>query len=88
MSSTPPVRAWQLTLKMEADSRDDLVRGLFSLLQAIERGEITTGAWGSPRRGCCYELLENKGQTHDSYFAQVRAYLEQSQLGVAGKGEP
>lgn len=81
MRTEAPVRAWRLTLKLDADSRDDLVRGLFSLMQAIERDEVTTGTWGSPTNGCIYELVIDPQQTHASYFRQVRDYLDRGRTG-------
>lgn len=85
MSTEGPVRAWRLTLKMDADSRNDLVRGLFNLMQAIERDEATTGVWGSPTNGCIYELVMNAQQTHDNYFREIRDYLDRVRTG--GKEE-
>ena len=71
-----PHRAHRLTVLLEADSKEDLMRGLDSFGQALARDELTKGTWGSPSHGAIYEYLHGDSPTHDEYFEQTRAYLE------------
>ena len=76
MSTAPaPHRAFRLTLRLDADSRSELVDALMSLATSVDRSEITIGATGGPSSGCMYELLHDPAQTHENYFREVRAYL-------------
>lgn len=70
-----PRRAVRLTMEVDADTRADLASYLINMAHKIERGLVTRGVSGSPSSGAIYELLEDPTQTHDAYFAQVRAYL-------------
>lgn len=71
-----PERAVVLTMKMEADSINDLVGYLISFATNIERGEVTKGCSGGYNSGCVYELRENHDQTHDKYYAELLKYLD------------
>ncbi len=71
-----PTRAMRLTLKIEADTRNDLVSALMNFATQIDREEITTGVSGGYDSGCIYELLANPTQTHEAYFQQLHAYLK------------
>jgi hypothetical protein len=71
-----PHRACILTLKMEADTREEMVSALLHMLQQIDRGEATTGTSGGCGASAIYEYIENATPTHDEYFVQLRAYLD------------
>lgn len=71
-----PHRAHRLTVEIEADSKEDMLRAIDSLGQALSRDELTKGTWGSPSHGCIYEYTHGESPTHDEYFEQTRAYLE------------
>ena len=71
-----PVRAFRLTLKLDADSREELVSALINLASHTDRGEITTGVRGGPSSGSIYELLSDPDKTHEMYFQEVRDYLD------------
>lgn len=75
MSDTPH-RACRLTLKLEADTKEDMLRAIDSLGQALARDELTKGTWGSPSHGCIYEYQQGDTPSHDEYFEQTRAYLD------------
>ncbi len=70
-----PHRAVRLTLAIEADTLDELAMALENIAAQAERNELTTGTSGGCGSGYNYELLQDPEQTHDSYFAQLRAYL-------------
>ena len=71
-----PVRAYRLTLILDADTEDAMANELFQLSLRVERGEMTCGCSGSPSSGVTYELLLDKNQTHERYFEQVREHLK------------
>lgn len=71
-----PVRAYRLTLILDADTEDALANELYQLSLRVERGEITRGCSGSPSSGVIYELLLDETQTHERYFEQVREHLK------------
>lgn len=71
-----PRRAFCLTMRMEADSRNDLVSALMNFAANIDCEEVTVGAIGGPNSGVTYELLIDAEQTHDAYFEQLHQYLK------------
>ena len=71
----PPVRAYRLTLLLDADTREGLANELRNIAWRIDAGQISTGMSGGPNSGSIYELLHDPEQTHDAYHAQLRAYL-------------
>ena len=74
---TLPMRAFRLTLKLEADDRREMAFALRNMADQVERGELTVGVSGSPSSGAIYELLSDPTQTHAQYFQQVRQYLQE-----------
>ncbi len=76
---TAPMRAYRLTLKLDADSLHELADALCGIADRAERGELTVGVSGAPSSGYLYELLHDPAQTHDNYHAQIRAYLRATQ---------
>lgn len=74
---TAPVRAYRLSLVLEADSDTDMAHALCNLADRIQRGQVTHGVWGSPSDGAIYELLIDPSMTHDAYHAALRAYLDE-----------
>ena len=73
--STAPRRAFSLTMKLDADTREDLVHALHRMAEDIAREQVSSGVWGGPSDGAVYELLHNPHQTHHTYFTQLREYL-------------
>jgi len=71
-----PVRAYRLTLMLEADSIRELADALCGLADRAERGELATGVTGGPSSGCIDELLHDTAQSHEYYHAQLREYLK------------
>lgn len=80
----PPVRAYRLTLALEADTDGDMATALRNLASRIEREQVSTGVWGSPSDGAIYELLINPSMTHDAYHAELRRYLDNRRAGSKG----
>lgn len=77
--SKPPVRAFRLTLALEADTRQDMADAMRNMANRIDREQVTVGVWGSPSDGAIYELLTDPSVTHDSYHAALREYLKQQE---------
>lgn len=71
-----PVRAFRLSLALEADTRTDMAWALRNLADRVEREEVTNGVWGSPSDGAIYELLIDPNMTHDAYHQSLRDYLD------------
>lgn len=76
MAETPQ-RAFRLTLKLEADTRGELVSALMNLATRVDRSEVTKGIWGGPTDGGIYELHAAEHPSHEEYFAEVRKYLDE-----------
>lgn len=74
--NTTPHRRFRLTVAMEADTREDLVSAVFNLATRIDRGEVTVGVCGGSHSGEIYELIEDPTKDHDTYHAELRAYLD------------
>ena len=70
-----PTRALRLTLRLDADNIEELAWSMRHLADQADRGEITTGVSGGSTSGWTYELLRDEAQTHEKYFADLRAYL-------------
>ena len=77
MSINEPQRRYMFTAVLGADDKDDLRAALHHILYELDTHDdtmqITSGgySWGGH-----YELKFNADTTHDSYFAEVDAYLE------------
>lgn len=82
----PPVRAYRLTIALEADTRTDMAWALRNLAHRIEAEEVTVGVWGSPSDGAIYELLADPSVTHDSYHAALRAHLDSKRFNAEVRG--
>lgn len=78
-----PVRAYRLTMALEADTRMDMAWALRNLAHRIEAEQVTVGCWGSPTDGAIYELLSDPAMTHDIYHAALRAYLDTKRAAAA-----
>ena len=74
--SAAPHRALRLSLALEADTREDMAQALRNLAHRVECEKVTTGVWGAPSDGAIYELLIDPNQSHDSYHAALRDYLD------------
>lgn len=77
---TAPVRAFRLSLVLEADTREDMAHALQNLAHRILAEQVTTGVWGSPSDGAIYELLNDPAMSHDVYHQKLREYLDQRHL--------
>jgi hypothetical protein len=75
-----PHRAVRLTVLLEADSKEDMLRAIDSIGQAISRDELTTGTWGAPSHGAIYEYVRGDSPTHDEYFEQTRRWLRENSI--------
>ena len=82
----PPVRAYRLTMALEADTRTDMAWALRNLAHRIEAEEVTVGVWGGPSDGAIYELLADPSVTHDSYHAALRTYLDDKRFNAELNG--
>ena len=69
------VRAFKLTLRLDADTRKGLVKALTQMARQIDRDQLSVGVYGGTDSGAIYELLHNPNQTHENYFREVREYL-------------
>lgn len=74
--NTTPSRAFELVLKLSADTKHDLVSALINFAHAIERDEITKGVSGGYSSGAIYELVSDPSQTHERYFQLLSEYLD------------
>ncbi len=70
-----PHRAYELAVKVGADTPKDLAWALRSLADRAERGELTQGCSGGPSCGWTYEHRHDPTMTHERYFAAVDAWL-------------
>lgn len=73
--TAPPVRAFRLTLRLDADTREDMANALMQMASQLDRDQLSVGVSGGPSSGAIYELLHNPNQTHENYFNEVRQYL-------------
>lgn len=76
-ATKPPVRAFRLTLMLDADTRTDMADALRNMADRVDRDQVTNGVWGGPSDGAIYELLTDPTMTHDAYHAALRSYLDQ-----------
>lgn len=83
-----PVRAFRLTLRLDADTAMDLANALFNLSVRADRGELTVGTSGGSSSGYSYELLHSPEQTHEKYFAELNAYLDAALTPAPAQPEP
>jgi hypothetical protein len=72
-----PVRAVTLELKIEADTRQDMIYTLQIIATDIAMGKMTKGCSGSYSSGYTYEYKESDSPTHDEWFEHLTKYLEQ-----------
>lgn len=71
-----PVRKLRLTLMLEADTVRDLANALTNLAIDAEREGLSQSCVsGGMSSSYVYELLTNPEQTHERYFAELRAHL-------------
>lgn len=70
-----PRRRFVLGLKLEADSRDDLVAELMNIANHIFMGKLPTRVSGDVHSGYVYSLDEDESITHESYVEALHRYL-------------
>lgn len=75
--NTSPERAHVLIAKVSADSAERLADELRFLADQIDRNQLTTGCSGSSSGSSIYSHKVNPEQTHDRYFQQLNAWLEE-----------
>lgn len=70
-----PKRAWVLDLHLEADTREDLVE----LLRSMLFDSLGAGSDSSVSGGCSsggyYTVTNDHEQTHERYVEQLEAYI-------------
>ena len=76
-----PQRACRLTMRLEADTPQDMASLLENFAWRIHAGELTTGVTGGPSSGGIYEFHCAEHPSHEEYFAQLRAYLQEKKNG-------
>lgn len=76
--AAPPVprRAYELDLKVGADSLDALIGYLRSFETDLHMGKISNGASGGYSAGSSYSLSIDESITHDSWAAANDRYVE------------
>lgn len=74
----PPVprRAYELELKVGADSLDDLIGYLRTLETELHMGMISNGVSGGYSAGAVYSLSVDESITHDSWAAENQRYVD------------
>lgn len=70
-------RAHSLIMKVEADSEDALVHELEHVIFRIRTNQITCGTMGGYSTSNIYSYCVDPGMTHDLYFQQIDAWLQQ-----------
>lgn len=73
-----PHRAYELIVKIGADTKEDLVREIENFANRIARDDITHGVIGGYASGAIYSYVHDGEQTHHAYFQQLQAELEKS----------
>lgn len=84
VSSTEPTvrphRAYQLDVKIEADSREDVDRAVLALLQALERDwkgmNTQRSISGGVNWGWVVTLKHDQNMTHEQYFDDIERFKE------------
>lgn len=74
-NTAAPVRAFRLTLRLDADTRESLANALMQMARQIDCDQLSVGVSCGPDTGAIYELLHNPAQTHENYFREVSQYL-------------
>lgn len=73
-----PERKVVFLLKVGADDRRSLASALFNIADQIDREEIGgKGVSGGYDSGYTWEYREGDGPSHDEYFAQLEAHLNE-----------
>jgi hypothetical protein len=70
-----PKRACILTIMLEADSKDDMLRALDATYQALARDELTHGVWGGSHHSAVYDYVQREHPTHDEYVLHLKEWL-------------
>jgi hypothetical protein len=77
----PEQRRWKFVGKFEADTWQDLISLLNSTLYDLHRyspgQEIPSSISGGYSSSSAYTVTQKPDMTHDAYFAELEAYLEQ-----------
>ena len=74
--TSPPRRAYQLTLHLEADDMRELESALFRLSTQVAVGEISNNCVsGGYRSGFIWDLKHDPKMTGDRYREELAAYV-------------
>jgi hypothetical protein len=80
----PPKRRFRLLLKIDGDSWKDVLGAIRSREFTLSTDwpdegpkESWNGAGGGPSAGDTTEVIVDLGMTHERYFEQLHAYLDQ-----------
>lgn len=88
--SEAPKRAIELTLKVSADTWNDVRHRLFDYEEMIRRdGGISPGCMGGPSSGDIRKVTLNPDMTHERYFELLGVWLDEQHVDEAAerKGE-
>jgi hypothetical protein len=72
-----PRRACSITLRIDGDTRADLVRQLRDAADELDAGGLSNGVSGSPGASASWEVKIGTSPTSEEYHTQLRAYLDQ-----------
>jgi hypothetical protein len=76
-------RAHTLIATIGADTLKDLCGELREMATKLERGEMTVGCLGGPSVGTTYSYRVRPEQTHEKYFQDIEAWLEEERRNAA-----
>lgn len=69
-----PRRRHRLTLDLQADNEQEMVRSLEYIAYLLDTGQLTKGCSGGVHSGWTYEYSVDESVTHESYFQAIRAW--------------
>lgn len=80
--NSKPQRACILIAKIEADTPDEMASALERLAVEVQLGEVNgTKLSGGYSSGYIVDYRNNEEPTHDEYFKQLQAHLDEKQRG-------
>jgi hypothetical protein len=72
-----PRRACSINLRIEGDTRADLVRQLRDAADELDAGSLSSGVSGGVGGSASWEVVIGTSPTPEEYQAQLFAYLDQ-----------
>lgn len=83
-----PERRWTVTLNVGADEWDDAAHELMRLAEHVrEHGPGCSQVSGSPSVGSSVDIVSRPDMTHERYFAELDAYLDEERWTRSGRGD-